>query len=122
LLVADFDKETLELDKWHWEPKTDDDDAAAISSALNSVETSMPKTVARIRSITSALSSFDWRMSSSVSPLDPQYATQASYRGSSGYREIRRKILTHMRTAAPTLTGLVEIVMDSLNFEISEEE
>lgn len=121
LLVADYDNGTLELASWQWEPKADEEDETAISSALKNIETKLPKTVERIRAIALSLSSFDWRLPSALSPNDIQYPTQASYRGSSGYREIRRKLLSHIRATNPALSELVETVMKSLNFEIEEE-
>ena len=121
LLVVDFDDDKLDLLLWVWEPQAEVQDEAAITSALNSIDSHMPKTTERIQLITSALGSFDWRVSSVLSDNDPQRPTQASYRGSSGYREIRRQLLQHIKTTEPILSPQVSAVMNALNFETDEE-
>ena len=122
LLVADFDDAPLELGAWNWEPKADETEVNAISRALSCIETDMPKTCKRVSQIADALGSFDWRVSSILSPNSAQYAVQASYRGSSGYREIRRKMLSHIRSVCPELSPQIAIVMTALNYEVEEEE
>lgn len=121
LLVVDFDQETLDLTDWEWEPKDEQSDEQAISDAIESLRINLGRTTARIDQISQALATFDWRTASALAPTDPQYATQASYRGSSGYKEIRRQMLAHIRATNAELSPLVDTAMGALTGEPDED-
>jgi DGQHR domain-containing protein len=121
LIVADFDSGKLDLAEWEWEPKDDQTDEEAVTDALGSLRLGLPKTMARVEAIAKALASFDWRVSSALQPTHEKYSIQASYRGSSGYKEIRRQLLQHIRESGTALAGLVESAAGELIVDGDEE-
>ncbi len=97
LLWLAEDDDRLDLREWDWSRKTKQDDDAAVSDALRQLELQCRKTVRFVGSLARILAGFDWRLPSALDPKDESYAVQASYRGSSGYREIYRRILESVR-------------------------
>ena len=86
----------LPLKSWNWERQPNADDTAAISAALKDLEIKLSAVAKLVREASQVLASFDWRVASAVPENDAAYSRQASYRGSSGYREIRRNLLEHL--------------------------
>ncbi|HUI05740.1 MAG TPA: DGQHR domain-containing protein [Verrucomicrobiae bacterium] len=122
MLWVGHDKEIVTLDQWDWNRKPKQNDEQAISDALASLHRNLPEVVKFVQKICVVLSTFDWRISSALKPTDPQYSRQASYRGSSGYREIRRNMLTHLRSNLKhDLQKCVDEVIDALKYDVEEE-
>lgn len=122
ILAVDYDDGALDLGEWNWVRKPEHDDEAAISDALATMKNFIPKTLARIDYLCRSLADFDWRLSSAVQVSDPQYHIQASYRGSGGYREIRRRLLDHVRAKNISLSPLAERIMGALRLNSEDEE
>ena len=97
------------------------EDQAAITGAIQSFHNQFDAVVNFIRSICSCLADFDWRMSSAVPTNDSQYLRQASYKGSGGYKEIRRAILMHLLQYGEPLHQLATVVIEALRYENEEE-
>lgn len=111
----------LDLKGWDWVRKTKQDDNAAVSDALRVLEIECKKSRTYVESIAETLASFDWRLPSALSPNDPDYHVQAAYRGSSGYREIRRRLLEFIKDKGPkAITGAASQVIEKLGFELEE--
>lgn len=112
----------ISLTGWAWERGSKMSDQEAISNALETLRNQLPQPIETIQSLCTCLSDFDWRMSSALSQSDAQYTQQAAYRGSGGYKEIRRKMLAHIRESAdPSLAILTAEVIDALNYEPDED-
>lgn len=123
LLVIDYDDSNLDLTNWNWVRKPEHtEDIEAISDALATMKKQIPNTLRRVDLLCAALADFDWRLSSAVPDKDPQYAIQASYRGSSGYREIRRRLLNHISETENELSPLATKVLETLKLNADDEE
>jgi hypothetical protein len=121
LLWVGNDHDAITLTGWDWSRKMKDDDQQAVTDALASFKNQKDEVVRFVELICEPLSSFDWRLSSVLSPNEPNYATQASYRGSGGYKEIRRNMLVHLRThASPEVSQFTSEVIEALGYEVEE--
>jgi len=87
----------IKLDEFQWQRKPDQSDEEAVSDAMQSLRASLPEVPELALRVAETLASFDWRLFSALTPQDANYSIQASYRGSGGYRELRRKALEHLR-------------------------
>lgn len=123
LLWVAHEEKVVMLNGWEWVRKSKMNDQQAISDAIQSFRRDFVGVVQFIKSICSCLANFDWRMSSAISDKAPQYSRQASYRGSSGYKEIRRNMLIHIRdTGSESLPRLAEAIIEALRYESEEYE
>lgn len=116
-------QELIDLNAWGWERREQHDDNQAISAALLEIRQALPTLADLVQKIASGLANFDWRLPSSLSENDAQYPQQASYRGSSGYRILRRALLLHLKnnSEAP-IDDLAQAVIEALKYETEEEE
>jgi hypothetical protein len=122
LWVANENNE-LDLRQWEWVRKAKQDDNAAVSEALRQFERQCPQSLRCVGGIADALADFDWRLPSALSPSDPAYPEQAMYRGSSGYREIRRRMLEFLKeTGSKQIAGLAVQVLEKLGYDSEEVE
>jgi hypothetical protein len=123
LLWVAHNEEAIRLTDWEWSRKSKHDDNEAISDALGSLEEQLQPTIGFVRTVCTILATFDWRLSSALSVRDEEYSRQASYRGSGGYKEIRRNILVHVRdNANDAIKTFSSRVIDALDYETPEEE
>lgn len=118
-----YESGVLNLNNWDWARKPGLDDYQAVTDAVHSFQSQLEGAVAFARSIAEGLQEFDFRLASTLSPDDPQRNQQAAYRGSSGYREIRRNMLVHLRgNASSPVKDFASQVIERLNFEPEEED
>jgi len=116
------DKKVINLNSWDWVRKPKHNDAQAISDAISSFVKASPDTMKLIKECCTTMADFDWRLSSALSPNDPLYSRQASYRGSSGYREIRRNIMLFLEEKVKNpLKEIANYIIDALGYEVDEE-
>jgi DGQHR domain-containing protein len=117
------EKGELDLREWDWVRKTKQDDNAAVSEALRQFETLCVKSMRYVGSIAETLADFDWRLPSALSPTDPNYSVQAMYRGSSGYREIRRRMLVFIKENGPQqISKVASEILEKLGYGPEEAE
>lgn len=122
ILWVAYDGGDLDLDSWYWVKRAKHDDNAAVSDALASLNESLPDALELLGEIASPLASFDWRLSSALSANDPLFARQASYRGGSGYKTIRRQLLIHLvNEASQNVSAYASAVIDLLRYEPEED-
>ena len=122
LLWVANDRNIIALIGWDWVRKPTMNDQQAITDAIVQFRQNYTEVVQFIASACVILADFDWRMSSSLSSADPAYSRQASYRGSSGYKEIRRNMLVHIRDKRIAPFGeITEVVIEALRYEIEDE-
>lgn len=122
LWIANESKQ-LDLREWDWVRKTKQDDNAAVSEALRLFEKQCTESIRYVGAIAETLADFDWRLPSALGPSDPAYAVQAMYRGSSGYREIRRRMLEFIKERKrERVSGFAEQVLEKLGYEADEGE
>jgi DGQHR domain-containing protein len=83
----------LKLGKWEWDEVFEDDgiNIESVSTALRELRR---RPVSKfISTVAYELTKFDWRTSSTPNLNDRERRSQLVYRGSSGYKEIRRQLL-----------------------------
>lgn len=84
----------LKLDAWEDSSTESMTPQDAISQALESINGQGFATF--VEDIADSLSSYDWRTSSARSLTADERTAKLAFRGSSGYREIRRQLLVHL--------------------------
>jgi len=123
LLFIGNENKKLDLDQWDWVRKTKQDDNVAVSEAFRQFEMQCKESMKYVGAIAETLADFDWRLPSALGPSDPAYAVQAMYRGSSGYREIRRRMLEFIKEQArEPLSGFAQQVLEKLGYDSDEAE
>jgi DGQHR domain-containing protein len=86
----------LELEKWEWEEALEEDTISVASVAQALRELREHPAVPFLESIVREVSKFDWRTSSTPGLTEPERQAQLVFRGSSGYKEIRRQLLQRL--------------------------
>ncbi len=92
-------------------PATDDEYVDVASKSLKGI-----KCATFIDMICRGLSSYDWRTSSTPRLSDEERLKQSVFRGSSGYREMRRQLILHLKRAEDEVSNAAEKVANILNF------
>ncbi|HUD46424.1 MAG TPA: DGQHR domain-containing protein [Candidatus Baltobacteraceae bacterium] len=113
----------LELEGWRWEDVRaeirDKHTAATDEVAVAAAIKSFAKTEAAkfVQEITNGLSSFDWRTSSTPGLNDDERMRQGVYRGSSGYKEMRGQLLSHLSKQKGMVSQAAGAVMKALGYQ-----
>jgi DGQHR domain-containing protein len=108
---------TQEFDLESW--TTDEDagavDEKAVSQALKSLGT---QRVARfLDDIANSLAKYDWRTSSAPGLAEEERTLKAAFRGSGGYRELRRQLLRHLAHETGRIGEAAKEVLNVLRYE-----
>lgn len=123
LLWIANESEKLDLRQWDWVRKSKQDDNVAVSDALHQFEAQCKESIRYVGAIAEILADFDWRLPSALGPSDSAYAVQAMYRGSSGYREIRRRMLEFIKEKKrEPISGFAQQILEKLGYETDEAE
>ena len=88
LLFKNADK--LKLKKWQLIPEV------TVSEALEDLSNKQKQVIVFIDRVAKALSTFDWRSSAAENLTEEEKTLKLSFRGGSGYREFRRRLLKHL--------------------------
>lgn len=89
----------LKLNNWILKPSVGPVQDAAIAAALKSLEDQpVAKTVT---AMTKSLAGFDWRTSAEPSLSADERQLKLGFRGSGGYKELRRQLLNHLAKNGP---------------------
>ena len=104
-----------ELRLWEWTPKDFGGtyDACVITSAYESLSKHQPITDF-FSELMDVLVDFDWRTSSAPGLKEQERTIKLTFRGSSGYREIRRRLLIHLEQSSSPLSEWSSEVIDRL--------
>jgi hypothetical protein len=88
--------ETVDFESWSADEVSEAADESEVSKQLKDLRRlGMSKLV---KKIAKALADFDWRTSGTPGMTEDERLRQAAYRGSSGYRELRRQLLAHVES------------------------
>ena len=93
--VLFYNSPELDLNKWKFDYREDDEFSNAIIAANKDIEEQESITTI-IDQISRGIAQFDWRMSSTPSLPRKIRMQQAAYRGSSGYRLLKENLLFHL--------------------------
>jgi hypothetical protein len=111
----------INLDEFQWQRRSGHSDEQAVSHSIAALRRSLPEVDLLAKRIAEDLATFDWRLSSALSPTEAQYSVQASYRGSSGYKELRRNALEHLRDKGSRRVSADAIqILELLGYEEDE--
>ena len=86
--------DSLELEDWYSYASAGTDDQSAVDRELEQLREHPIADF--LKELSSALAGFDWRTSGASGLSDSEHVIKATYRGSSGYRELRRQLLSHL--------------------------
>jgi hypothetical protein len=104
----------LALRSWPMERADADADLEDVTKALADLDNQPVASV--VIKICDALAGFDWRTSSHPSLSEEERTLKGAFRGSGGYRELRRQLLAHLeRKAEQPVSGTATELRDRLN-------
>jgi hypothetical protein len=110
--------DSLELTKWQWDEEIEEDviSPESVSEALQQLQHQPVREYLEV--ITTQLSQFDWRISSTPGLTESERQSQMVFRGSGGYKELRRQLLHLLMSARNDQVGSVaEEVIERLGYE-----
>ena len=90
-------KQANELELHHWKAPEykDEPDYEQITASIKSLRKNQ-KIFRFLKQLSERLSSYDWRASSAPGLSEEQTTLKKSFRGSGGYKELRKDVLTHI--------------------------
>lgn len=108
----------LGLDSWDTEiePEASATDEVAINGALDSLY-SEQTIVEYIEAIAIRLSTYDWRTSTAPGLGEEDRVSKLVFRGSGGYKELRRQLLKHIERQGDTIGKTANEVLRILGYE-----
>ena len=115
--------EALQLKGWRWEavyehakakklPATDEE---AVTYAIASL--SATRVANFLEELAKGLAEYDWRTSSTPGLSEEEKLRQSVFRGSGGYRELRRQLLLHLRDKKGITGQAAHTAIDALAYE-----
>lgn len=110
----------LSITEWRVEDPVDGDRVSDISGALTSLE-SIGDLTDHVEKVAVALATFDWRGAKAPGLSTEEEMLRMTFRGSSGYLQVRRALLRHVATVEPTLAPAAGSVLSIIADEGDKE-
>lgn len=116
-------EEELDLNSWTWQSIFDKANARQLAATEEGAQTvalsSFKKTAAAkfIDEITSGIVKYDWRTSSTPKISDAERKDKLVFRGSSGYKELRKQLLEQLANAGGGVGEAAQQVMSRLGYQ-----
>ena len=107
--------DAFKLREWNVREFGSPEDTDVISAALESLSSHSESD--RLEELMANLATFDWRTSSAEGLDDGERTVKRAFRGSGGYREIRRRLLIHLAGPQSSVSGSAIKALDQLGFE-----
>ena len=107
--------EALRLDEWFSFTSSGADDQEAVDEELEVLH--QHPVGAFLDELSSELAKFDWRTSAATGLSEGERVLKATYRGGTGYRELRRQILRHLSNGSGTVAEVADEVYKLLGYE-----
>ncbi len=111
--------EKLKLSDWrcdeHIPKKSAATEEASVTSALRSFSKTPASTF--VEDIARRMATYDWRTSSTPGLIEQTRINQGVFRGSSGYKEMRRKLLSHLADQGGQVGAAAKAVKISLGYK-----
>ena len=105
---------SLGLDRWFTDESSDASDHLVVGTIMNPLDKSC---VSRfLADLSSELARFDWRTSSAPGLSEEQRTIKSAFRGSGGYRELRRQLLVHLGNGTGDVANAAKEVHLSLGY------
>jgi DGQHR domain-containing protein len=102
-----FNSDKLNLASWGGRSDFEGSDEERVKSAITSLNKEK-NIIEFIKKLSKSLSSYDWRASGTTGLTEEESLSKAAFRGSGGYKELRKHLLRHL-----SKHGSVEIVAAS---------
>src|ERR1051326_5071370 len=116
------ESDSLSLGEWRWENIYDElrnkTLAATEEEAVTAALKSFGKTPAAkfIEEISKGLNDYDWRTSATPDLSEQERLARSVFRGSSGYKEMRRQLLVHLTRVSGQVRSAANTVIAALNY------
>lgn len=107
--------DSFKLREWNAQEFGSPDDADAISAAVESLSSHSKSHL--LDELMAELATFDWRTSSAPGLDDAQRTIKRAFRGSGGYREIRRRLLIHLADRQSSVSESAKQAFALLDFD-----
>jgi DGQHR domain-containing protein len=106
----------LNLVKWGGEGDRDGTDVKKVDAALASLKKEK-KIINYMKEIAESLATYDWRASGDPSLSEKESLLKAAFRGSGGYKELRKHLLKHLvESGTPEVAKTSEKILTMLRF------
>ena len=113
--IAVVNLDRFRLREWNAQEFGSPDDTNAISSAVESLSSHTEAHL--LDELMADLATFDWRTSSAAGLNDIERTIKRAFRGSGGYREIRRRLLLHLANRGSSIAEPANRAVKLLGFE-----
>jgi DGQHR domain-containing protein len=110
-----LEADKLSLATWGGRSESEETDEGRILSALNSLR-KQQKIMAFLKEVATVLATYDWRASSAPGLTEQESMLKAAFRGSGGYKELRRHLLRQVGVEPGRIGRLAKQVLDSLGY------
>ena len=110
-----FKCDLLELGNWGGDSGMDDSDEAGITTAVKSLK-KQSNIMKFLMSIAQAMATYDWRASGAPELTEEESIRKAAFRGSGGYKELRRHLLKHIAKGKEKIAQDAKKVLDALGY------
>jgi len=114
--------EELNLREWTWESIFESAQGKALAATEEGAQklaiNSLKKTAiaSYLDQIATGLATYDWRTSSTPGLSDTERLMKLAFRGSSGYRELRKQLLEHLASESGTVGNAAKKVLAFLGY------
>jgi len=105
----------LKLDQWEFPVTEPGYDAETVTGALASLR-KLQAINAFAVALSDSLARYDWRTSSSPGLEEDERTRKAGFRGSGGYKELRRHVLQHLSKESKQVGDTAKRVLQQLNY------
>ena len=106
----------LELESWGFEHDAAAVDEKAVMEALGSLRR-ITHLTSFLQEISLRLSTYDWRTSKANGLSEQQRTAKLAFRGSGGYREIRRQLLKHLSAEGELVGETAQLAINLLGYD-----
>lgn len=110
-----LDADTLHLDQWRVETSKGAVDEAAVSENIEAIY--RQPWVEFLSELSEYLCLFDWRTSSAQNLSESQRLLKSAFRGSGGYRELRRQLLRHLVDTNDFIGNSAQALIEILGYD-----
>lgn len=107
--------DALGLDHWGGLQYDDSTDLEEISISVSNLRDQL-EICTFLKDLSQGLASYDWRASSAPGLNEEERLRKAAFRGSGGYKELRRDVLKHLATTAGTVASTAGKVIKRLGY------
>ena len=105
----------LALYEWDGGEQEEEERHAQIDASIRSL-TEQKKIIAFLKDLSESLATYDWRASSGPGLTEEERTRKAAFRGSGGYRELRRDVLNHIATIQGNIAQSAKQILKVLGY------